>query len=254
MSKIILTIIRAVINRFGINIVRYHKTNYPTDLNGTNLEICKAVEPYTMTSPERINALVDAVNYVVTNKIDGAMVECGVWKGGSTMAIAIALKLSSDENRDLYLYDTFAGMSAPSDADISIDGDKAQAEFDKTKISQDSSTWCLSNLAEVKQNVSGTGYRQDKIHFIEGKVEDTIPANMPEKIALLRLDTDWYESTKHELTHLFPLLQPKAVLIIDDYGYWEGAKKAVDEYIAEKNICILLNRIDNTGRIAIVTA
>lgn len=254
MPKKILAMIRLLINRFGINLVRYQETNYPTDLTSTNLEICKAVKSYTMTSPERINALIDAVKYVVENKIDGAMVECGVWKGGSTMAIAIALKKYRDENRDLYLYDTFAGMSAPSDADISIDGDKAQVEFEKTKISQNSSNWCLSNLDEVKQNVFSTGYPQDKINFIEGKVEDTIPGKMPEKIALLRLDTDWYESTKHELTHLFPLLQQNAVLIIDDYGYWEGAKKAVDEYIAEKNICILLNRIDNTGRIAIVTA
>ncbi len=252
MLKIILAMVRSVINRFGIEIVRYRETKYPADLNATNLEICKRVKPYTMTSPERINALIDAVNYVVTNKIDGAMVECGVWKGGSTMAMALALQKSQDEDRSLYLYDTFAGMSAPSDVDISIDGDRAKSQFDKTKISDDSSTWCLSNLDEVKQNVLGTGYRQDKIHFIQGKVEDTIPANMPEKIALLRLDTDWYESTKHELTHLFPLLQPNSVLIIDDYGYWQGARKAVDEYIADRNICILLNRIDDTGRIAIV--
>jgi hypothetical protein len=82
-------------------------------------------------------------------------------------------------------------------------------------------------------------------------VEDTIPGNMPKKIALLRLDTDWYESTKHELTHLFPLLQSNGVLIIDDYGHWEGARKAVNEYISDKHIRILLNRIDYTGRIAI---
>jgi hypothetical protein len=84
-----------------------------------------------------------------------------------------------------------------------------------------------------------------------GKVEDTIPADIPEKIALLRLDTDWYESTKHELIHLFPRLQKGGVLIIDDYGFWKGARKAVDEYFAENNIQILLNRIDDTGRMAI---
>ncbi len=98
-----------------------------------------------------------------------------------------------------------------------------------------------------------TGYKKEKVHFIKGKVEETIPKNIPKEIALLRLDTDWYESTKHELTHLFPLLKPNGVLIIDDYGHWEGVRKAVDEYISDNNIHILLNRIDYSGRIAVKT-
>ncbi len=252
MKKIITTTIRSLIHRFGIDIVRYQAT-YPPNFNDTNIEICNAVKPYTMTSPERVNALIDAVHYIVANKIDGAMVECGIWKGGSTMAMMITLKKLMDENRDLYLYDTFSGMNAPTDVDVSFEGEKAHEMFYKNKISDDSSDWCLCPLDEVKQNVFSTGYPKDKIHFIKGRVEDTMPENMPQKIALLRLDTDWYESTKHELTHLFPLLQPNGVLIIDDYGHWEGARKAVDEYISEKNICILLNRIDYTGRIAIKT-
>ena len=256
MKKIITTTIRSLIHRFGIGILRYRgarSATYPPDFSDTNIEICDAVKPYTMTSPERVNALIDAVHYIVANKIDGAMVECGVWKGGSIMAMMITLKKLMDDNRDLYLYDTFSGMNAPSDVDVSRKGMKAQEMFYKKKISEDASDWCLSPLDEVKRNVFSTGYPKDKIHFIKGKVEDTMPENMPQKIALLRLDTDWYESTKHELTHLFPLLQPNGVLIIDDYGYWKGARKAVDEYISEKNICILLNRIDYTGRIAIKT-
>ena len=81
------------------------------------------------------------------------------------------------------------------------------------------------------------------INFVRGKVEDTIPKNMPEKIALLRLDTDWYESTYHELKYLFPLLSKNGVLIIDDYGHWKGAKKAVDQYFGENNIQIFLKKI-----------
>jgi hypothetical protein len=247
--------LRSVIRRFGFDIVRYRKVHgtYAPDLSETNIEIFKAVKPYTMTSAERVNALVDAVNYVVANKIDGAMVECGVWKGGSTMAMMLALKQLGDETRDIYLYDTFAGMSTPTDADVSIQGQKAQEKFSKVKIAEDASDWCMSPLEEVQKNTFSVGYNQDKIHFVKGKIEDTIPETMPDKIALLRLDTDWYESTKHELTHLFPLLQPYGVLIIDDYGHWEGARKAVDEYIAENNIRILLNRIDYTGRIGIKT-
>jgi O-methyltransferase len=82
-------------------------------------------------------------------------------------------------------------------------------------------------------------------------VEDTIPASVPEQIALLRLDTDWYESTKCELEILFPRLVKGGVIIIDDYGCWQGARKAVDEYFNKNNIAILLNRMDDTGRIGI---
>ena len=252
MGKIIDRKIRPLIQSFGFDIVRVR--DYPVDFSEQNIEIYESVKPYTMTSPEKVNALIDAVHYIVKNKIDGAIVECGVWKGGSTMAIALTLKMLDAENRDLYLFDTFSGMSVPSDVDVSfINGAKAHEYFSKARISEDTSDWCLSSLDEVKENMLSTGYQKDRIHFIKGKVEDTIPKDIPKAIALLRLDTDWYESTKHELTHLFPLLKPNGVLIIDDYGHWEGARKAVDEYISDKNIRILLNRIDYAGRIAIKT-
>jgi hypothetical protein len=206
-----------------------------------------------MTSPERVNALIEAVRYVIRNGIEGAFVECGVWKGGSAMAMALALKQLGDESRDLCLYDTFTGMTTPDERDVSIDGINASKMFATTNVDDDDHKWfwCRSPLDEVTANVLGTGYPKDKVRFIQGKVEDTIPAEAPQKIALLRLDTDWYASTKHELIHLYPRLQPHGVLIIDDYGDWEGARRAVDEFIAEKDIHILLNRIDATGRIAI---
>jgi len=159
----------------------------PPNFSDTNIEICDAVKPYTMTTPARVNALINAVHYVVANKIDGAMVECGVWKGGSTMAMMIALKKLMDENRDLYLYDTFSGMSAPSDVDVSFQGKKAHEIFSKTQISEDASDLCLCPLGEVKENVFSTGYPKDKIHFIQGKVEDTMPENLPQKSPYLDL-------------------------------------------------------------------
>ena len=168
------------------------------------------------------------------------------------MAIALALQQLGDESRDIYLYDTFAGLTAPTEADIAISGASAEQKFDEQKISDESSTWCLSTLDETRENVLRTGYPSDKLHFVEGMVEDTIPRIVPpEGIALLRLDTDWYESTKHELVHLFPLLADNGPLIIDDYGHWEGAKKAVDEYFSENGLGIFLGRIDYTGRIGI---
>jgi hypothetical protein len=142
-------------------------------------------------------------------------------------------------------------MVAPSDVDVSFAGEVAQEIFQKTKISDDVSDWCYSPIDEVRKNVFNTGYPEEKIHFIKGKVEDTIPRDIPKKIALLRLDTDWYESTRHELVHLFPRLALYGILIIDDYGCWKGARKAVDEYISENNLRIFLSRIDSTGRVAV---
>lgn len=104
-------------------------------------------------------------------------------------------------------------------------------------------------IDEVRRNIQSTEYPADRIRFIKGKVEDTILAAAPARIAVLRLDTDWYESTKHELEYLFPRLSVGGVLIIDDYGAWEGAGKAVDEYFTAKRLPMLLARSDYTGRI-----
>ena len=258
MTNVIIRPIRSFIRRFGIDVVRYRekkapKVVYPPNFSDLSNEIWEAVKPYSMTGPERVNALVDAVQYIVKNNIDGAMVECGVWKGASIMAMALALKKMGVEDRDLFLYDTFSGMPAPGELDISLLGDAAQDRFAETRISEDASDWCFSSIEEVKENVFGTGYPKSKFHFIIGKVENTIPKEIPGEIALLRLDTDWYESTKHELIHLFPLLNVNGVLIIDDYGHWLGARKAVDEYFLQTNTCVFLNRIDYSGRIAIKT-
>ena len=131
MKPIIKTRIRPLIQKLGFDIVRHHQKGvYPSDFSEENIEICDIVKRFTMTSPERVNALISAVQYVVKNKIDGAMVECGVWKGGSAMAMALTLKKLGDESRELYLFDTFSGMCAPSDVDVSIDGAKAQDSCD----------------------------------------------------------------------------------------------------------------------------
>jgi hypothetical protein len=91
----------------------------------------------------------------------------------------------------------------------------------------------------------------ERVHFIEAPVEESLPAHAPEQIALLRLDTDWYASTRHELEHLYPRLVPGGVLIIDDYGHWEGARRAADEYFGKIGEHLLLNRLDYAARIAV---
>ena len=252
MKNLVKNTVRPIFRRLGYDVVRFREEQaYPSDFSPEMRRIWDSVRPFTMTSAERVSALVDAVRYVVVNGIPGAFVECGVWKGGSSMAMALALQALEDRSRHLYLYDTFQGMSAPTDADVSINGEDAPATFDQTRTSADSSDWCRSSLEEVKANMAGAGYPAGQVHYVQGKVEDTIPATLPASIAILRLDTDWYESTRHELLHLFPLLSSKGVLIIDDYGHWKGARKAVDEYFAETKVPLLLNRIDYTGRIGV---
>ncbi len=113
--------------------------------------------------------------------------------------------------------------------------------------------WAIAGFDEVRDSVQGTGYPEDKIHFVQGGVEETVPEHAPAEIALLRLDTDWYASTKHELVHLYPRLAPGGVLIIDDYAYWRGARQAVDEYVREKELTLLLIRIDHGARVAVKT-
>ncbi len=208
------------------------------------------VMPFTMTSPERINALVTALEYIVRRGIPGDIVECGVWRGGSMMAAAETLTRLGDERRRLFLFDTFDGMPPPAEEDRNYRGEAASELLDAADRSS-AWVWAVAQLDDVRANMASTGYPDERIVYVQGRVEDTIPAQAPERIALLRLDTDWYESTKHELEHLFPRLSPGGILIIDDYGHWAGARKAVDEYLDEQNMPCFLCRIDYTGRIAV---
>jgi hypothetical protein len=219
------------------------------DLPAAERDIIERVAPFTMTSLGRRASLLQAVNHVLDRGIAGDIVECGVWRGGSMMAVALALLARGDTSRDLYLFDTFEGMSEPTAADRSHDGVAAQLQLERTARGQ--GVWCEAGLADVQANLWSTGYPRERIHFVQGRVEDTIPGTLPKRIALLRLDTDWYESTRHELRHLYPRLQSQGVLIIDDYGHWQGARQAVDEYFAGSVPPPYLHRVDYTARLLV---
>lgn len=235
-------IINKILKKIGYEI---SKISHYSDMEAEFKEIFKKCKPYTMTSIERMYSLYKAVEYVIKNNIEGDFVECGVWKGGSCMLYAIALLKMNAIEKNIFLYDTYEGMSKPTIKDSCINGTSV------SKIFSDSQAWCDSSLEEVKTNMFSTGYPKDKLKFIKGKVEDTIPDTIPEKISILRLDTDWYDSTYHELVHLYPKLSLFGILLLDDYGYWKGVKNATDKYIKENNIRILLQRIDQLGRIGI---
>lgn len=225
-----------------------HLTFAP-DLTDDETGIYQAVAPYSMTTPERVKALVDSVEYIEAHRITGAVVECGVWRGGSMMAVARRLMEVGSTDRDLYLYDTFSGMPDPADVDRDYRGRQASAVLARTKRRPGANYWCIASIEDVRANMLSTGYPAERLHLIEGLVEDTVPGTAPGAIALLRLDTDWYSSTLHELECLYPRVAPGGIVIIDDYGHWAGARKAVDQFIARLPAKPLLHRIDYSARI-----
>jgi O-methyltransferase len=215
------------------------------------VEVYAAAAAYTMTSPERMHARWQATLHVASRRVPGAFVECGVWRGGSSMVAAYALRRAADTSRDLWLYDTFEGMPPPTAADVDFTGRAAADQLASAVGAQADLVVAQASLEEVRANLARTGYPEARMRFVRGLVEDTIPSSAPEQIALLRLDTDWESSTRHELEHLWPRLAVGGVLIIDDYGHWAGARAAVDAFFAARDDAPLLARIDYTGRIAV---
>lgn len=211
-------------------------------------QILRTVRPRTMTSWSKLYGLVLATRYVAANDVPGAVVECGVWRGGSMQAAALTLLEQGRPDRDLHLFDTFEGMPPPTEEDKRHDGARAA---DLLEVAADTeAVWARAGLEDVQAGMAETGYPSDRVHFHRGLVEDTVPGEAPEQIAILRLDTDWYSSTKHELEHLFPRLSPGGVLILDDYGHWDGARKATDEFLESLGEPLLLLPLA-AGRIAV---
>jgi O-methyltransferase len=214
----------------------------------------RRVRRHTMTTPRRIAALCDGVEHVVRDEVPGAIVECGVWKGGSMMAAALTLLRLGAADRDLILFDTFAGMPPPTDEDAfsAYDGYSPMRHWKRRRRSDGrESSWHYVPAGEVRAAVLSTGYPAERVHLVEGRVEETLPDAAPEAVALLRLDTDWYQSTKHELEQLYPRLSRGGVLIVDDYGHYEGARRAVEEYFAAHGGRPLLTRVDYTARVGV---
>lgn len=222
----------------------------PTELRAVtpeDSEVVNLCKPYSLASKERILAVRHAADYVARAGIPGSFIECGVYRGGCSMAAAYTFQRMGRTDIDLYLFDTFEGMPPAGVEDVHAEkGSRAEDMFPTN-----GEAWDAASYEEVAANMARTGYPRERIHQVKGLVEETIPAQAPETIAILRLDTDWYASTKHEMEHLFPRLSRGGVLIIDDYGHWAGSKQAVDEYFAAQGVHMLLGRTDYTGRMGI---
>jgi O-methyltransferase len=251
-------IIQDTLNRFGYEIRRTSKSliigSMPVELSVAEREIVHGImsNKLTMVSYERLWTTVMACKYVVDRDIEGDFVECGVWRGGNALAAAEIFKLYKSK-RDVWLFDTFKGMTAPTDLDIrASDGQPARTRYviDQRETHND---WCYASLDDVRKSFTNRGL-ESNIHFIQGDVCETLNSDqskLPARISVLRLDTDWYESTKKELEVLYPKLTPGGCLIIDDYGHWSGSKKATDEYFEKNRNRPFLQYTDCTGRVAV---
>lgn len=216
------------------------------DNDPTFTKLFRMSRDYSMTGKDAMFALYQSVRYIIESDVAGAIVECGVWRGGSALLAALTLRELGAE-RPIYRYDTFEGMTSPSALDIDVDGGHADDYIERYG---DNGKRCYAGLEEVQATFTQHDFGAEVI-LIKGDVENTLRTNAPsDSIALLRLDTDWYASTKLEMEILYPKLSDGGVLIIDDYGHWQGAQAAVDEYFSRKRRP-LLNRVNNQVRLAI---
>ena len=226
---------------------------YLIDIEPAFREMWERVEPFTMTYLERGYALFKAIEYLTRNRINGDIVECGVWRGGSCMLMALSLAYFGSQDRTVRLYDTFEGMTEPTEEDVIAWNDRSvleRWEEDKKGVRSNFASWAVG-INEVRANMRTTGYPTELIKYIPGDICETLREHGATNIALLRLDTDWYKSTAYELEILYPKVVPGGILVVDDYGHFKGARKAVDEYFSKSETFPLFNRADYTGRIMV---
>lgn len=211
-------------------------TSKPHDPDADDIRLCA---PYTLVDSLRQLNFIRSVRFVNRNAISGAIVECGVFKGGSMMLAKLTHQKDPNAvKREFHLFDTFAGMANPVSADVYLVDGSSGVETHAEKDRDTHTDWFYASLAEVQGNFRSHGLLDDSVFWHRGLVEDTLrdPANVPPEISILRLDTDFYESTKIELEVLYPRLVAGGVLIVDDYDAWAGSRAAVDEYF-EGRLC-----------------
>ena len=238
----------------GLRLVRPDdwQKRFPVEMTEADKRVFHYVRSKGLSSAssERLFATIMACRYVVDCNVAGDFVECGVWRGGNSVIAAGVFKAMASSKR-VWLFDTFAGMTAPTDVDVNFRGESANAKFPSTRKG-DHSEWCYAPVDEVRANFATFGVLDERVVFVKGDVAETLThaADLPAAISVLRLDTDWYESTRAELEALYPRLSRGGVLIIDDYGHWGGARKAVDEYFTRRDRPFL-QYIDQTARIGV---
>lgn len=236
------------LNRIGSN------SNKPVELNEEENKIIDYVRAHELSMCTTLNLQQTALacKYIVVNKIPGDFVECGVYKGGNALIAAKIFDLY-EINKRVYLFDTFTGMTKPTEHDLRTSNKSSTLKKYLERRQNDHTDWHMASIEEVKENFRKIGLLKDNVVFCKGMVEDTLDqvSNIPDTISFLRLDTDWYESTKKELEVLYNNLAPGGILVVDDYGQFDGARKAVDEYFKKHSPPPFLSFIDNGARIGV---
>ena len=234
MNNFLKNLINKTFNQFGYSIINNNQKI--VELSEKDKNLINLISNYSMTPKIRIFNLLQALRYLKNKKIPGDYVECGVWKGGNILLLKKFLETEDLYQRNIYAYDTFEGMTKPDENDFEISNNNFATKLLEKDKSKKTNVWGICSLEEVKKNISKHVKNLNNINFIKGPVENTLNENKntPEKISLLRLDTDWYQSTKKELEVLYEKVERGGVIIIDDYGHWGGSKKAVDEFFSNK--------------------
>jgi len=256
LKKRLFRFLNSIIKRFfGYRLCKIEKFNFYKNFPEASFSEIKLMDicsKYSMTGYDRLFFLIQSINYVHSNKVLGDFVECGVWKGGNLILFQKMINKLNIKKK-IYAFDTFEGMTKPLEVDRMLhNGLKAKdLMIQELKDKNNTNIHCYSPLNEVIDNFKKNTLNSKNLICVKGPVEKTLKQknNLPKKISILRLDTDFYESTKIELEVLFPLLENNGILIIDDYGCWKGAKKAVDEYFLNKKFTMF--KIDITGRFII---
>ena len=223
--------INTFFSKFGLIIIK-KKPNI-VEITQEENDLINLCKNFSMTTEIRMWALLNSLKKVLSENINGEIVECGIWKGGNIILIKKFLE-KYNLKKEIYCYDTFEGMYETTEKDRELSTNLDAKEF----INDNYKYICKSPLQETEDIIKNNVNNINNIFFIKGKVEDTLQVNenIPEKISICRLDTDYYSSTKIELEKLYPRISKGGVLIIDDYGHWSGSKKAVDEYFKDKFI------------------
>lgn len=224
--------IKLTFNFFGFE-VKAIKSKIPVEFSNIETKIFNYViqNKLTMVSEEKLIATILSCKYVLDNNIKGDFVECGVAAGGNSIAAAMMFKEYKSKKK-VYLFDTFEGMTIPSEHDFKISDNSLPIKKYNDSIRDGFNQWCYVPLEEVKNNFKKAGVLEKNILFVKGDVTKTLlnKKQLPTSVSVLRLDTDWYESTNSELNYLYPLLSNYGLILIDDYGHWGGQKKAVDKF------------------------
>ena len=194
----------------------------------------RTVRPYTMSGHVRLRALYRAVRHVIASGVPGALVECGTARGGSAALMGLTAQYL-EADRTVWVFDTFEGIPPPTTADPDW------------QIAQQYTGSFRASVSEVKALLNQLGIIQ-RYKMIKGLLQETLPTCGVEAIALLHLDCDWYESVRCCLEHLYDRVSPGGIIQIDDYGHWQGAKKAVDEFLRDRQLDVRLRWLDYTGR------